>query len=192
VKIEIRKQALAARDAMPLDERKAKSREIEERLFSLDEFISARIVMFFASFQSEVDTIPMIRRALTTGKRVVLPKVVGWDLALFEIKDLEQDISPGTWGIPEPRESHAVGLDEIDLILVPGGAFDEHGNRLGYGAGFYDKLLATFKKMTVAPAFEAQIVSRIPMDPHDIPVKKIVTEKRVIETNLNNQAPSSG
>ena len=180
MKIDVRKQALAVRNTMPPDERKAKSREIEERLFSLLEFTSAHVIMFFAAIRSEVDTIPMIRRALTGGKRVVLPKVMGGDLGLIEIRDFDQDVSPGAWGIPEPRESQAIKLEEIDLILVPGAAFDEHGNRLGYGAGFYDKLLSGFTKMTVAPAFEAQIVPQIPADPHDIPVKKIVTEKRVI------------
>jgi 5-formyltetrahydrofolate cyclo-ligase len=160
--------------------RTAKSREIEERLFSLPEFTSARVILFFASFRSEVDTIPMIRRALLAGKRVVLPKVKSRELGLFEIRDLAKDVSPGAWGIPEPGESRAVRLDEIDLILMPGAAFDERGNRLGYGAGFYDKLLVAFTKMTVALAFEAQIVPQVPADPHDIPVKKIVTEMRVI------------
>ena len=171
---------LAARDALSPEKRTAKSREIEERLFSLPEFKSARIVLFFASFRSEVDTGSMIRRALTFGKRVVLPKVDGTGLALYEIADWDNDVSPGAWGIPEPHEKRPVRLDELDLILVPGAAFDERGNRLGYGAGFYDKLLSAFTKTTLALAFEAQIVPRVPAEEHDVPVKKIVTEKRVI------------
>lgn len=137
--------------------------------------------MFFASFRSEVETANMIRRALTGGKRVILPKVRGKDLELFEIRDYDQDIATGAWGIPEPRESAPAKVEEADLIVVPGAAFDEHGNRLGYGAGFYDKLLPGFKKATVALAFELQIVPKIPADPHDVSVKKIVTEKRVIQ-----------
>ena len=74
-------------------------------------------------------------------------------------------------------------LEEIDLIIVPGAAYDEQGNRVGYGAGFYDKLLSAFMKMTVALAFEVQIVPNIPTEMHDVPIKKIVTERRVIETN---------
>jgi len=161
----------------------AKSREIEERLFSLSEFKSARVILFFASFRSEVDTGPMIRRALAFGKRVVLPKVKGTELVLYEISDLDKDVSPGTWGIPEPHEPRPVMLEEIDLIIVPGAAYDEQGNRAGYGAGFYDKLLPTFKKVTVALAFEFQIVPNVPTEMHDIPIKKIVTERRVIEAN---------
>lgn len=165
---------------MQPEQRTAKSREIEERLFSLPEFKAAGAVMFFASFRSEVDTEPMIRRALTFGKKVILPKVQGAELALFEIASFDKDVSPGAWGIPEPHETKPVRLDEIELILVPGAAFDCRGNRLGYGAGFYDKLLAAFRKTTVALSFEAQIVPQVPADLHDIPIKKIITERRVI------------
>jgi 5-formyltetrahydrofolate cyclo-ligase len=181
LKTSLRKQALEARDSLPSEVRKAKSREIEQRLRLLPEFQSASVVMFFASFRSEVETGPMIRHALASGKRVVLPKVKGRQLALFEIRDFDKDVSPGTWGISEPVTSHPVALTNIDLIITPGAAFDESGNRLGYGAGYYDRILSSFPGMTVALAFEAQIVPQVPADPHDVPVKKIVTEKRVIE-----------
>jgi 5-formyltetrahydrofolate cyclo-ligase len=180
VKKAIRKKALTARDTLPPGERTAKSRAIEDRLFALSEFVSAQVILFFASFRSEVDTGPMIRRALLSGKRVVLPKVTGAELVLYEIVDPDADVSPGAWGIPEPHGTRPVMLDEIDLVIVPGAAYDEQGNRVGYGAGFYDKLLRAFRKMTVALAFEAQIVPNIPAELHDIPIKKIVTEKRVI------------
>lgn len=185
MKKELRKKVLAARDKLLPRQRAAKSREIEERLFSLPEFKAARTVMFFASFRSEVDTGPMIRRALTFGKRVVLPKVTGAELALHEIADFDNDVAPGAWGIPEPDESRPVMLDELDMIIVPGAAFDEQGNRLGYGAGFYDKLLPVFRKTTVALAFELQIVPSVPAEIHDIPIQKIVTDRRVIEINAH-------
>jgi 5-formyltetrahydrofolate cyclo-ligase len=190
LKRSLRKQAAEARDSLPLDVRRVKSREIEQRLLSLPEFQAAGVIMFFASFRSEVETGPMIRHALASGKRVVLPRVKGRQLALFEIKDFDKDVSPGTWGIPEPVESHPVPLTEIDLIITPGAAFDESGNRLGYGAGFYDRILPSFPRMTVALAFEAQIMPRVPADPHDVPVKKIVTEKRVIDPSIKQQAPN--
>ena len=147
--------------------------------------------MFFASFRSEVDTAPMIRRSLAEGKRVILPKVRGKDLALFEVNEFDKDVSAGAWGIPEPHEKNPVTLDTVNLIIVPGLAFDELGNRLGYGAGFYDRILPFCQGVTIALAFEAQMVPQVPVSAHDVPVKKIVTEKRVIETNTNNQAPSS-
>jgi 5-formyltetrahydrofolate cyclo-ligase len=185
----LRKQVLSAREGLSAEERAKKSREIEERIFSLPEFMSARVVMFFASFRSEVETGPMIRHALTSGKRVVLPKVKDKELALFEIMDFDADVSPGAWGIPEPHESRPAKIETIDLIIVPGAAFDARGNRLGYGAGFYDKLLPAFKKMTVALAFEVQILPRVPVDAHDVPVKKIVTECRIINSKHESRNP---
>ncbi len=136
--------------------------------------------MFFASFRSEVETGPMIRRVLQSGKRVVLPKVQGSELALYEIRDFDNDVESGTWGIPEPKSIMPASLTDIDLMIIPGAAFDKRGNRLGYGAGYYDKLLPAFGKATVALAFEAQIVDEIPVDSHDVPMQKIITEKRVI------------
>lgn len=138
--------------------------------------------MFFASFRSEVETEGMIRRAIRSGKRVVLPKVAGKELALYEIKDFDSDVATGAWGIPEPKPLTPAGLGDIDLMIVPGAAFDEQGNRLGYGAGFYDKLLPAFRGTTVALTFEAQIRKSLPAEKHDVPIKKIVTEKRVITT----------
>ncbi len=181
LKEDLRKQVLDARFRLSPEERKAKSREIEKRLFGLPEFQAARTVMFFASFRSEVETRDMIRRALGEGKRVVLPRVKGKELALFQIKEFDADVGPGAWGIPEPVYGTPVEVQDIDFIVLPGAVFDERGNRLGYGAGFYDKLLSAYEGMTVALAFEMQIAPQVPADSHDVPVKKIVTEKRIIE-----------
>ncbi len=171
---------MAERDGLLPEQRTSKSREIEKRLFSLPEFKASRAILFFAAFKSEVETAPMIRNALASGKRVILPKVAGRELSLFEIRDFDNDVSLGLWNIPEPHETTPARVSDVDLIVVPGAAFDEQGNRVGYGAGFYDKLLASFRGPTVAIAFEVQIVHSIPIDSHDVPVQKIVTEKRVI------------
>jgi 5-formyltetrahydrofolate cyclo-ligase len=183
LKKKIRKEVLAARDLIPAEERSEKSLSIEARLFELPEFKTAGVILFFASFRSEVQTGPMIRRALAAGKRVILPRVNGDRLNLFEIFDFDHDTAPGSRGIPEPRIAAPVQLGAVNLIVIPGAAFDEQGNRAGYGAGFYDKLLSTFAKATVALAFESQIVPCIPAERHDIPVQKIVTEKRVVEAH---------
>ncbi len=180
MKKQIRKELLIQRDGLAPEQRSSKSREIEERLFALPEFRAARVVMFFASFRSEVETLPMIRRALAEGKRVVLPKVAGRDLALFEIRDVDRDVQTGTWGIPEPVQGAPVAIKDIDFLIVPGAVFDERGNRLGYGAGYYDRILANYGGPTAALAFEMQIVSNVPVAAHDVPVQKIVTERRVI------------
>lgn len=190
MKASLRKQATEARDGLPREERQAGSREIENRLFGLPEFIRSSTVMFFASFRSEVDTIPMIRKALAAGKRVVLPKVKGRDLALFEIRDQEKDVSPGVWGIPEPVRNNPVALETVDIMIVPALAFDEQGNRLGHGAGFYDRILARYQGLSIGLAFEVQILPRIPVDSHDCPVRKIITEKRII-TVKQGRGPDS-
>ena len=125
----------------------------------------------------------MIRRALAEGKRVVLPRVKGKDLELLEIESFDRDVAPGAWGIMEPEGGKPVQLKDIGLIAMPGAVFDEKGNRIGYGAGFYDKLLPLYKGRTVALAFELQIVPAVPTAAHDIPVQKIITEKRIIDAH---------
>jgi 5-formyltetrahydrofolate cyclo-ligase len=181
VKDKIRKQVLEARFRLTPEQRRAKSAEIEANLFVLPEYRAASIVLFYASFQSEVETHHMIRKALGEGKRVALPKVKGKELELFEITSFDTDVLPGAWGILEPEGGRPAQLRDIGLIVVPGAAFDERGNRIGYGAGFYDKLLPAYRGRTAALAFELQIVPAVPADAHDIPVQKIVTEQRVID-----------
>jgi len=190
LKTDLRQQVLEARFKLTPDERKARSSEIEKKLFGLPEFRSASAVMFYASFRSEVETHDMIRRALAEGKRVILPRVKGKELVPFQIKDFDNDVVPGVWGIPEPYYGNPVSVQGIDLIVVPGAVFDEQGNRLGYGGGFYDKLLEHYEGATVALAFDFQVVPEVPVAAHDVPLKKIVTEKRVIETNSKSQAPN--
>jgi len=181
VKQTIRKEVLDARSRLSPGERRSRSAAIENRLFGLPEFRSTPVVMFFAAFRGEVETRHMIDRALAEGKRVVLPRVKGKELELLEIASYERDVAPGAWGIPEPVHGTPAALKDIGMIIVPGAAFDGRGNRIGYGAGFYDKLLPSYTGRTVALAFELQIVPEAPADSHDIPVQTIVTEKRVIE-----------
>jgi 5-formyltetrahydrofolate cyclo-ligase len=179
----LRQDILRKRSELPAEERKAKSREIENLLFNLSDVKTADIIMFYASFRSEVETHAMVRRALAEGKRVVLPKIKGRDLSLIEITDFDRDVKPGVWAIPEPKGGQLIEPGQIQVIIVPGAAFDDQGNRVGYGAGFYDKLLKEFKGATVALAFELQMVSDIPADAHDVPVQKIITEKRIIRAS---------
>ena len=183
MKDKLRKEVLDARHRLSPEQRRTKTIAIEERLFSLPSFHAANVVMFFASFQSEVDTHHMIRRALASGKRVVLPKVRGKDLELYEITNFDKDVSPGAWGIPEPDGTavRRAELKEIGLIVVPGAAFDDQCNRIGYGGGFYDRLLKDYLGQTVAIAFEEQLVRKVPCDDHDVPVKQIITDERIIE-----------
>jgi 5-formyltetrahydrofolate cyclo-ligase len=159
---------------------------IQERLTGLREYKESKTVLLFASFNSEVDTSGIIDDALQRGKRVVLPKVDTEKkiLALYSIKT-RTELKPGFKGIPEPESlpEREISPEEIDFILVPGVAFDEHGGRLGYGGGYYDKLLGSLnqKPHLVAIAFEEQIIERVPVSTHDIRIPKIVTDRRIIE-----------
>ena len=106
-------------------------------------------------------------------------------LILYEIKDVVE-LSPGYMGIPEPSsgDDRLVNLGEVDLVIIPGAAFDYSGNRLGYGAGYYDILLSEGKRKIpiIALAYEEQLVDSIPSETHDVKVDIIVTDKRVINT----------
>ncbi len=183
----IRKEVLKKRDEISPDIKSVKNALIKERLFSLPEFINAKTVFFYASFRSEVETLSMIRESLKMGKRVVLSRVdkKRHRLMLYEIKDISE-LSPGYMGIPEPSLSgeRLVSLDDIKLVIIPGAAFDCSGNRLGYGAGYYDILLSEGKKKIpiIALAYEEQLVDKVPSETHDVKVDMIVTDKRVIKT----------
>ncbi len=185
-KSRLRSEVIRKRDAIPLEVKKAKDRMIRERLSGLGEYRNAGTVMLFASFRTEVDTIPIIRDALMQGKRVVLPKVdsAKKELGLYNIRSVDELI-PGFLGIPEPGvvEGRKVAPEELELIVMPGVAFDERGGRLGYGGGYYDRLGAGLRHRPplVAVAYEEQVISEVPVADHDIRVDKIVTDRRVIE-----------
>jgi 5-formyltetrahydrofolate cyclo-ligase len=183
-KEEARRRALEARDALADDERERRAAGVRARALELPEFEAAATVMLFASFRTELDTLPIARCVLDAGKRLCLPRVLGpRAMAAFRVTDLSSDLVPGKWDIPEPKD----GLEEappheMDLVFVPGSAFDEQGGRCGYGGGFYDTYLPRTRPGTprVALAFEVQLVPRIACEPHDLPVTVIVTEERVI------------
>jgi 5-formyltetrahydrofolate cyclo-ligase len=181
----IRREVLRKRDEIPPDLKTQKDYLIKERLYSTPEFTNARTVLFYASFRSEVDTLSMIQDSFHMGKRIVLPKVAAerHALILYEIKDVAE-LTSGYMGIPEPfaQDERLADLEEIDIIIVPGAGFDLSGNRLGYGAGYYDILLSNKKKdvAVIALAYEEQIVDSIPAEGHDVKMDMLVTEKRML------------
>lgn len=182
----IRKEILIKRDSIDHEKRLEKDKLIIEMVLSLPYFERAQTVFYFASFRSEVSTLPQIEEAIKRGKRIVLPKVddINRRLRLFEIQNTGE-IKPGFMGIPEPDvpPERERDINDVDLVIMPGVAFDTNGNRLGYGAGYYDKLLSGLKKdiPLIAIAYEEQIVDSLPAESHDIRVDMIVTDKRIIE-----------
>ena len=186
IKKTIRREILQRRDSIAKNLKAEKDISILQRIIMLPEFSAAKRILFYASFRSEADTMDMIKLSLHLGKLAVLPRVCKKEhiLKLYEIKNMDE-LARGYMWILEPSvdEARLRKLSDIDLVIIPGAAYDTQGNRLGYGAAYYDKLLAAPERKIpiVAPAYEEQIVEKIPAEPHDIKVDKIITDKRVIE-----------
>lgn len=182
----LRKDVLHHRDSLSWTEIEEYSDKIARRLFELTEYRSARIIMFFLNFGKEVMTLKMVPQALAQGKRVVAPKTVHKErrMILSEIFDVEADLAPGMWNIPEPKADKLRVLqpEEVDFVVVPGVAFDEKGNRLGYGGGYYDRFFSQLREDVplVAVTFEIQVLKQLPVAPWDRRVDLIVTEERTI------------
>ena len=181
----IRQTMRALRDALDPEERAAKSLLIKSNLFALPEIMSASSLIFYVSFRSEVQTEPMIRHALSLGKQVIVPitDLKNKRLQLSQIKDLDEDLVPGTWGISEPKPGKVrpVAHRDIDVVVTPGLAFSEKGWRIGYGGGFYDRLLRESQKKAYALSFEMQMLPEVPfIAGQDVRVNYIVTEKKII------------
>ena len=182
----MREEILALREGHPTEERSGKSRKIMRRLLSLDEFSEAIAVMLYVSVKGEVETREIIRDCLSLGKKVAVPVTDkgSRSLNVAEIKDLSE-LGTGSFGVPEPDQDFLRLLNpkEIDIVIVPGIAFDPMGNRIGYGFGYYDNFLKNVRPSCrkIALAYELQIVEKVPASGKDVRVQKIVTEKRTIE-----------
>lgn len=180
----LRKNILKKRDRLSPQEISKKSSAIQKLLFELPDFQDASLIMFYVSFRSEVETTKMIKAALSIGKQIAAPAVdpIQKELEPFPITDLDA-LAPGNYGILEPRmRSNPLALETIQLVIVPGCVFDLRGFRLGYGVGYYDRLLQHIPStVAIGLAYELQLVQEVPcVEPHDQPVDKIVTEKSVI------------
>lgn len=190
---ELRRSILALRRALPETERRRRSHLVWERVVALPAYQRAHLILSYMAFNHEVLTGGLLQQAMAAGKQVVLPAVqpARQQLELYVITDLERDLSPGYRGIlePHPQRARAIAPDALDLALVPGVAFDEQGRRLGYGAGFYDRLLDRLPRrvLKIGLAFEFQVMPRLPQQPHDISLEAIVTESRVIWGKLSSE-----
>jgi 5-formyltetrahydrofolate cyclo-ligase len=184
-KMALRRQVLARRDALDPAVRAAAAQTITRGLIALPTYGAARVVLLTAAFGSEWDTRPLAAAALAAGKVVAMPRVNAATrmLELHRVTDPAADVAPGYRGIPEPLpHCPGVAVAAVDWVLVPGVAFDAKGGRLGYGGGFYDRLLPLLAPGTarVAGAYDMQLVDRVPAAPHDLAVEVIVTETRTI------------
>jgi len=183
----IRKNTLALRKQLSPETHAALSMAIAERLMQLPEFRQADTVLGYMNFGTEFASEVWIRQVLAARKKLALPRVNHHtnQLDLFWVEDLENQLATGLWEIREPvveRCERVTTPNEVEFALLPGVAFSKNGARLGYGGGFYDKLLARMdhRPTLVAAAFELQIMESIPQETTDVKVEWIITEQRTI------------
>lgn len=180
----IREESHARRNAQ--ENKDELSRQIVAKFMALAEYSAAKTVMFYVDVRSEVRTRNDLASALTTGKRIVVPYCVDGELELFHLQDMSE-LQIGMYKILEPKAelrnvaAKRVEVEELDLIMVPGVAFDRRGGRMGHGKGYYDKLLehARLDTPLVALAFECQMFPEVPVAEHDIFMDKIITEAAI-------------
>lgn len=180
-KLALRKQMRTVRGALPESACDARSTAIEERITSLAEVQGATTILSFASIRNEVRTRPLMEAAWASGKRVALPRVVGEELSLHLIEP-NTSLPEGAYSVPEPP--HAMALvqpADVDFALIPALAVDPRGFRIGYGGGYYDRLLPRLENAcTCAIAYDFQLISEVPELPFDVAVDLVVTDERVI------------
>ena len=179
-KAELRVRVLAARDAMTPDARADASARLHARVQALPEWQSAACVLLYLGIRSEYDPRPLAQHLLDRGAQLVLPRIVrsSSTLEIRAVRNLQEDLQPGVWGLqePDPARCAEVAPEALDLVLVPGVAYDMSGGRMGYGAGYYDRLLAdpALRAARVAALFREQLVSAVPREAHDLPVDVLV------------------
>ena len=188
-KVELRKSATEARRAMSFQNVLAFSEDILRKLESLQEFKKSKTISTYVSTKEEVQTEQIINNALKNGKKVLVPLAVLYskNLVFSELHGISE-LAPGHFGIREPKQEfiRPAPLSDASVIIVPIVAWDERGYRIGNGGGYFDVALAPLKgNLTVGLAFEAQRVDRVPEERHDVPLKMIVTEKRILRFERN-------
>ena len=166
----LRRQIRQQKRAMTEEQIVSASRRLGEKLAASDLYQQAKTIYGYLPYNQEVRTMPMLQRALEDGKRVAVPKCYGDEMRFIYLDDLSQ-VETGYCGIPEPIADEPVANDPTALVLMPGLAFTERGDRMGYGGGFYDKFLAAEPNHpTLALCYAFQVVEHIPTEEYDIPV----------------------
>jgi 5-formyltetrahydrofolate cyclo-ligase len=182
----LRKKILALRRSQSPQAIAKKSDEIKRKLLGTAQFSEAETILFYLALADEVQTEKMVEESLKLGKRVAVPLIDSQNnqILISQLKNPKRELEPGTLGILQPKKNsyRPLNVEELELVIVPGIAFDKKGNRLGFGKGFYDRFLKRVPDRTksIALAFELQLVDDIRPQPHDAPVDYIITEKKII------------
>lgn len=188
-KKKIRKDILDIRNNMGADEKKEKDNIIRTNFLESSYYKESKNIFIYISYNSEIDTIHIINKALCDRKNIFVPRTIfetKW-MDAVQITSLD-NMKKDRYGIPEPDDTaENIDPDKLDMIVVPGVAFDRNGGRIGYGAGYYDRY---FKKISdnrrndvkkIVLAYEFQVIDKVPMDEQDVRIDCIITENRVIK-----------
>ena len=182
----LRKNMLNERKNMTIQDVSVFSNKIIDTIMGLPQFINCKNIMLYLSFNKEVNTYPLVNWCFDNHKTVIAPYCIQAtrEIVPFKITNLASDLTRSTFGVMEPKHDllEKANIKDIDLIIVPGVVFDEHCNRIGFGAGYYDRFLP--KKSKNAPAigiaYDYQVIDSIPTSEYDVPLDFIVTEKRIV------------
>ncbi|KNY24803.1 5-formyltetrahydrofolate cyclo-ligase [Pseudobacteroides cellulosolvens] len=187
----LRKSVLEIRKSIGQEDRIQKSQRIISKLINLKEYKNAATIMCYVDFKGEVITSDILNSDINRNKTMCVPVVSDAEdgsrhIIASVLTDTKSELCKGCFGIMEPKSEYIRLLDpkKIDLVIVPGVVFDENRNRIGFGAGFYDRFLRNVRNdcIKVGLAYEFQIVDDVPVDDFDIPMDIIITEKRVIQS----------
>lgn len=183
VKVRLRQELKSSRESVGTAQREAAAIAAEAKIIHLPEWQNAKVVCLYASFQGELPTTQLLQNLLRSDKRCVLPKVNADGLPeLYEIKSF-QDLELSSLEILEPKiNCPRINPTQIDFFLVPGIGFDRRGNRLGHGAGFYDRLLAQASPTAyfLGYGYDFQVVDAIPHEAHDVVMHAMATPSQII------------
>ncbi len=190
MKTQLRKDILKARAGLSEAEADRFSRSVFANILKSGLLENKRSIMTYLDFRNEVGTSDLIRYALSGQLMVSIPVCIPETKELVAARIFSLDeLSAGHYGILEPRPEKIRITDSstLDIVFTPGAAFDRQGNRIGYGAGYYDKFFKRMGKevLKVALAYSLQVVDFVPSDAYDIPVDIIVTENEIIYTMMN-------
>jgi 5-formyltetrahydrofolate cyclo-ligase len=182
-KAALRDRLTASRAALPPEARAAASLAIASRLAALPAWRAASTVALHAPLGAEVDTAPLARLALTEGKRIAWPRLAAGEREMTFACCAPEELVPGpARALEPPASAPPLPPTAVDLVVVPGIAFDASGGRLGRGRGHYDATLARLRPgaARIGLAFDAQVVTRVPCEAHDVPLDAVITESRTL------------
>ncbi|MBI4743903.1 MAG: 5-formyltetrahydrofolate cyclo-ligase [Actinobacteria bacterium] len=185
-KQKIRQKMISLRNNLSREEVLLKSNLIKDALIQMPELKNAEWIMLYVSFDNEVRTDQIAKELFGLKKKVLVPAIIKKPKGLIacQVFDFEKDLKAGFFGIKEPTEELKTPFDpqKIDVIIVPGIAFDIRGNRVGFGGGYYDLFLKKLNRKTIsiALAYDFQVLKNIPSQKNDVPVDIIVSEKQII------------